>query len=149
MAGSNTNSKAVGRPTAMTKEVIGKLEQAFAYGASDKEACFYAGINPDTLYEYQKKHPEFTERKEALKEQPILAARQKVVQEIKNDVKNAQWYLERKRKDEFSNRSEVEAIHSIDPVDVILKKFGLGKEEGKTNDGQDDGAAESPSAKNS
>ncbi len=98
---------AVGRPTKMTEIVIGKLEEAFAYGASDREACFYADINPDTLYAYQKEHPEFSERKEALKERPILAARQKVVQEIQNDVKNAQWYLERKRKDEFSLRQEV------------------------------------------
>lgn len=123
------------RPTKMTEAVLGKLEQAFAYGASDKEACFYAGINPDTMYEYQKTHPEFTERKEALKERPILDARQKVVGDIKNDVKVAQWYLERKRKKEFSIRTEVEQSGDNIVAD-ILKAAGLtGGQDGTDNDG--------------
>ena len=128
---------AVGRPTKMTEIVIGKLEEAFAYGASDREACFYADINPDTLYAYQKEHPEFSERKEALKERPILQARQKVVQEIQNDVKNAQWYLERKRKDEFSVRTELGG-DGQNPIRMMIEKFGLDKIEGE-NDREDDG----------
>ena len=56
-----------GRPTVMTKDTIAKLEEAFKCGASDLEACFYADISKDSLYNYQKKHPEFIERKEALK----------------------------------------------------------------------------------
>ena len=108
------------RPTKMTKAVLGKLEQAFAYGSSDKEACFYADINPDTLYEYQKQHPEFTERKEALKERPVLQARQKVVGDIKNDVKVAQWYLERKRKSEFAQRQELTGDEGA-AINVIIE----------------------------
>lgn len=109
-----------GRPTIMTEVVLGKLEEAFAYGASDKEACFYAGINPDTLYEYQKKQPEYAERKEALKLRPILAARKKVVEAIEADVKNAQWYLERKA--EFGMKQTIEIKN---PAKQILDKFGL------------------------
>lgn len=113
MAGSNA-----GRPTVMTEVTLGKLEEAFAYGASDTEACFYAGINPDTLYEYQKKHPEFTERKEALKEQPILKARQTVVLSL-DDPKNAQWYLERKRKGEFSTKTESDLFVKELPAPIL------------------------------
>lgn len=134
MAGSNP----IGRPTVMTKETISKLEQAFAYGASDKEACFYAGISHESLYKYQKQHPEFTDRKEALKEQPILAAREKVVKEIRNDVKAAQWYLERKRKDEFGTRTEI-GVDMVNPIRLMVEKFGLDKVEGGNDDGQDDG----------
>ncbi len=96
------------RPTKMTPERIGKLEEAFAIGASDREACFYADINLDTLYEYQKKHPEFTERKEALKERPVLLARQTVVKNITQDADLAFKYLERKRRVEFATRVEQE-----------------------------------------
>ena len=138
---------AVGRPTKMTEIVIGKLEEAFAYGASDREACFYADINPDTLYAYQKEHPEFSERKEALKERPILAARQKVVQEIQNDVKNAQWYLERKRKDEFSQRTEIGGSEQ-NPIRMMIEKFGLDKIEDE-NDREDDGDVPTPSPEQS
>ncbi|NLZ73222.1 MAG: hypothetical protein GX905_05320, partial [Bacteroidales bacterium] len=73
---------------------------------SDSEACFYANISKQTLYNYQKEHPEFVDRKEALKEKPILKARQTVVKAL-DDPKDAQWFLERKRKEEFSFRQEV------------------------------------------
>ena len=33
----------------MTNEVIGKLEYGFSCGLSDREACLFAGINPDTV----------------------------------------------------------------------------------------------------
>lgn len=62
----------VGRPEKINIEILGKLEHAFKIGANDREACLYAKINPDTLYEYQKRHPEFTEQKEDWKRNPIL-----------------------------------------------------------------------------
>jgi len=95
-----------GRPPIMTDDTIKKLEEVFALGGSDSEACFYANISKQTLYNYQKEHPEFVDRKEALKEKPILKARQTVVKAL-DDPKDAQWFLERKRKDEFSLRSEL------------------------------------------
>ena len=95
-----------GRPTVMTPEIISKLEDAFALGCSDSEACFYAGIGQSTLYSYQEDHPEFVERKEQLKEKPILKARQTIVKGL-DDPDNAKWYLERKRKSEFSQRNEL------------------------------------------
>ena len=61
----------------MTEAVLRKLEDAFALGCTDLEACLYADISKTTLYDYQKDHPEFAERKEKLKETPTLkAARQ-------------------------------------------------------------------------
>jgi len=91
----------------MTEIVLGKLNEAFAIGASDKEACFYADISPDTLYDYQLKNPKFIQRKEALKERPVLLARQTVLKAIESDPLTARWYLERRRKDEFSSRQEL------------------------------------------
>lgn len=71
-----------GRKTVMTPSVIVKLEQAFALGCSDLEACYYAGISKSTLYNYQNSTPEFLERKEELKAKPILLARQSVMKGI-------------------------------------------------------------------
>lgn len=97
----------VGRPTVMTPDIIAKLEQAFSLGASDLEACFYAGIGKTSLYRYQEEHPEFTERKKALKEKLVLKARSVVADALENkDKQTAQWYLERRKKDEFSIRQE-------------------------------------------
>ena len=46
-----------GRPTVMTPEVIGKLEQVFAIDGSVEEACSYAYISRNTFYEHLKVNP--------------------------------------------------------------------------------------------
>lgn len=96
------------RPTVMTPEVIAKLEEAFAWGCSDVEACLWADIAPATLYKYQEKNPEFAERKDALKQTVILKSRKVVVNAVeRGDRDTAKWILERKKKDEFSTRNEM------------------------------------------
>lgn len=94
------------RPTSMTDEVIAKLEEAFAWGCSDNEACLWADIAPATLYKYQEKYPEFTERKAQLKETPVMLARKSVLKGLKINPDLALKYLERKKKDEFSLKME-------------------------------------------
>ncbi len=107
----------------MTPENIGKLEEVFAIGGSDGEACFYADISVDALYDYQKIHPEFTKRKEALKERPVLKARQTIVKALDNP-EHAKWFLQRKRKAEFSERNEITGAEGkplILPAEIIQK----------------------------
>ncbi len=110
----------VGRPTIMTPELVEKLETCFAIGASDLEACSFADIPTSTLYNYQKAHPEFVERKERLKERPTLLARQTVVSGMKSDAHLALKYLERKRKDEFSLKQELEHSGNENKPVVII-----------------------------
>lgn len=66
----------VGRPTKMTEEVVSKLEHAFSLGCTDLEACVYADISKHTLYRYEKDTPEFSDRKEVLKTNPFMKARE-------------------------------------------------------------------------
>lgn len=99
-------NKLPGRPTVMTDDVLRKLEEVFALGGTDTEACFYADISTTALYEYQEKTPGFTERKASLKERPVLKARQTLVKSL-DQPEHAKWYLERKRKNEFSSRQEI------------------------------------------
>lgn len=96
-----------GRPTVMTPEVIRKLEYAFSIGCTDEEATLYADISMTTLYKFQSENPEFADRKATLKQNPVLKARLVVYNEMEQgDKQTAQWYLERKKKDEFSPRVE-------------------------------------------
>lgn len=97
----------MGRPSVMTPEVIDKLEYAFSLGCSDNEACLHADIAPATLYKYQEANPDFTERKQQLKESPIFLARETVIKGIKRDPDLALKFLERRKKEEFSPRSEL------------------------------------------
>lgn len=141
MATSNSSREVTkrpnGRPSIMTLDTLNKLEQAFAIGASDKEACFYADISHETLYKYQRNNPGFIERKEALKLRPILQARQKVMDDISKDVATAKWYLERKLKNEFSTKVENDTTLKL--VTPILSRMAKDtKEEPKALDTGDD-----------
>ena len=116
MTSNKDNLDNYGRPTVMTEAVLHKLEEAFSLGCSDKEACVYANIAPSTLYLYQEKNPEFSERKQLLKEKLVLLARQTVAKAIQNgDEKSAQWLLERKKRKEFAVRTQME----LKPVEAF------------------------------
>jgi len=87
---------AAGRPTVITEEVIRKLESAFVAGCTDLEACCYADISKTALYEYCQKNDAFAERKETLKNQPVMQARF-IVQESLNtgDLPTANKVIDR------------------------------------------------------
>ena len=96
-----------GRPTKLTEETIGKLEAAFAVDATVEEACFYAGINKDTYYTWIKKNKKLSDRFEALRNKPILLARQTVVSKMTDSYQNAMDYLKRKRRGEFGDSKDI------------------------------------------
>ncbi len=100
-----TKKRPVGRPGIMSPELVSKLEHAYSIGCTDIEACLYAGISRPTLYNYQTAHPEFLERKEMLKQHPVLKARNTVVEDL-DDTETAKWMLERKARHEFATKQE-------------------------------------------
>jgi len=90
----------MGRPVKFSQLVLNKLKEAFLFGATDKEACLYAGICRDTLYDYQKKNKGFPDQKEEWKSNPLLKAKKTIFDNLdKHTV--AMWYLERKARNEF------------------------------------------------
>lgn len=115
----------VGRPTKITKEILEKLDNAFSLGHSDEEACLVAQIDPQTLYNYCKKHPNYSSKKELLKNSPKIVARRNIVKDLNDgDVKTSKWYLERKAKDEFSNRQELKDVTEEDNEAIqILRRI--------------------------
>lgn len=125
----------VGRKTKMTEIVVKKLEEAFAMGCTDDEACIYANISRQTLYTYQNNNKEFLDRKELLKQTPILLARQTVIESLKIP-QTAQWFLERKKKDEFTARQEIE--HNVNvKLDDMRKELSDTIKYVKTKTAQD------------
>ena len=86
-----------GRPTKMTQEVVSKLEEAFLWGCTDSEACLYADINPRTLYRYCEDNEEFSQRKEVLKQNPLMRSRRVVMDALDNgDLNTAHKVIDRK-----------------------------------------------------
>lgn len=97
----------LGRPTVMTESVLNKLEEVFALGGTDIEACGYADISTGTLYKYQEEFPDFIERKRFLKEKPVLLARKTIMDSLASDANTAKWYVERRDRD-FNLKHEVD-----------------------------------------
>lgn len=95
-----------GRKQSVDDSVLQKLQTAFSLGCSDEEASSFAEIAVSTLYNYQKKNPDFLEWKQLLKEKPILKARNTVVKNL-DDPKIALEYLKAKKKNEFGQRMEI------------------------------------------
>ena len=89
----------------LTPEVKQKLEQAFSIDASVPEACFFAGISRQTYHNWIQSDPELKESFDRLREKPVLKARQTIAQNL-DQPETAKWYLERKKKTEFSSRVE-------------------------------------------
>lgn len=101
----------------MNQIVLGKLTDAFSWGCTDREACIHADISEDTLYEYCKKHPEFSELKERKKETPILKARETILNKVTESYANSMDYLKRKRKKEFGDAGS----DSENPINIKVE----------------------------
>jgi len=118
-----TRYKNVGRPSIMTPETVAKLEQAFASAFTDEQACIFADISKNTLYDYIKQNPSFSYRKEQLKKRVDIKAKTKVIEAINiGDMATAKWWLERKCKDEFSLKTETEHSGEIKSQVVYIDK---------------------------
>jgi hypothetical protein len=76
---------------------VSKLEEAFLWGCTDIEACLHADISRKSLYRYIEKNPDFSHRKETLKQSPVLRARTILSQALDDkDLNTANRVLDRK-----------------------------------------------------
>jgi hypothetical protein len=106
------------RPTKFDKSRVKKLEEAFLLGCNVKEACIYAGISKQTYYNWEAENTELFDHFEVLRLSPIFKARRTVIGALEKDVKVAQWYLERKAKDEFG--LNMKSDHEDNKIDKII-----------------------------
>lgn len=90
-----------------TKEEDKKLREAFALDANPKEAWLETGIDYGRILEWLSVGDRLAEM-ERLRMKPRWEAKKLVAKEASVSVKDAQWYLERRAKDEFSTKSEVD-----------------------------------------
>jgi hypothetical protein len=104
---------------------VERLISAYKIDSTNEEACAYAGIRPTNLQYFEEQHPDFSYVKAACKQLLKLAARDKIARAINSKkaseeiphLAQANWYAERKLKDEFSTRAEV-----VDPRTAEMNK---------------------------
>jgi len=101
------------RPTVMNENTLLKLEEAFKFSLTDEEACLEVWITTTPFYDYCAKNPKWRERKELLKKTPNIQAKKNWINEIKGgNYASSKEYLERKSRDEFSLKSEVDSTNT-------------------------------------
>ena len=114
----------------LDKTKVEELINVCKLDASMLECCYQTGISPAQYDYFCKIHPQFSDIKLRLNNYPILKARKTTVDNL-DSITNAQWFLERKRKGEFSLRHEFTgadgmpielAIEEKERIDKLLKK---------------------------
>jgi len=103
----------IGRPTKMTEDIVGKIEEAASYDCSVSEICLFANICRDTYYEWIKKDKQLSDRITALRNTPVLIARQELIKSFKSDGKLALEYLERKLPNEFGKTEKIKLASTV------------------------------------
>jgi len=118
-----------GRPPVITPDVLRKLEEAFALGCTDLEACFFADIGKTALYEYQAANPGFAERKEALKQRPVLLARSVIVDAlIDGDRASAHKVIDRKEGSKLTVSGDPDSPLQVAVIERRIVKPGQSEE---------------------
>lgn len=117
------------RPTKFTDETKELLRQAYMFGATNAEAAAYAEISERVLYDYFTEYPEFLQKTEEWKLNPLLKAKKTIVDNL-TDTKNAQWYLERRAKKDYGANVDITSDGKVLPTPIL---GGLSKEADMSN----------------
>lgn len=103
----------------LDKGKVQHLIDAYKIDANDDEACSYAGISLDQLRYFKETHPDFSLVKHACHQILGLKAKQALAKKVENEP---EWYLERRRKDEYSTRSEQTGANGRDLYDGLTQE---------------------------
>lgn len=98
-----------GRPRANIEQYLTNIQPYLEVGCSLYEACLHGCVPYTTVIDYQKNDDEIRKKIERMSNVPILTARQSVVGSMAENAELALKYLERKKKDEFSLKTEVDS----------------------------------------
>lgn len=117
----------------LTSEAILLLKYGIAIGGTVKDACLLAGISEWNYYDWKKSYPKMFDNIENLRNIPALKSLATVFRNLDN-TDTAKWYLERKRKDEYSLRTESLNTNINANYDTLLAQIEKGDEEIITED---------------
>lgn len=94
----------------LTAEIVTKLKEAFAIGATIEQACYYAEISPRTYYRWVEKNPKLSHEFDLMRQKLPLAAKTnlaKAIQEDK-DIGLSRWLVERRESDSYGEKVKLE-----------------------------------------
>lgn len=122
---------AIGRKvTKLSPEVVQKLKQAFAIGATVKQACYYAEISERTYYNWVEKNPVLLQEFDAMRERLPLAAKTNIATAIEStkDIGLSKWLVERTEGETYGETVKVQHSGAIGDGDLHPEDEALRKE---------------------
>lgn len=115
-----------GRPGVITPAVVAKLAEVFKLDVTVEEALVHAEVSRDAYYRKVRSDESFRTKMEQARQYATLVARQTVIRQIQEDGDLALKYLERKRKAEFSPRSE-HHVSDLTLAEIVAKRAQTAK----------------------
>lgn len=107
----------------ISERLRAKLAKAYRRGLNHREAAVHCGIKHSDLMEYLSHDESFRMRAEGLQEHLAIQAKMNVAKSIEEGkMKPTQWYLERRRPEEFSSKADV-AVKTSESETVREKEF--------------------------
>lgn len=119
----------VGRPQKIDDKTLEKLENCFAQGFTNQEACLTVGISYKTLWRYEQENPEFQERKKLLKSNITIRAKKALMKSLPERPDLALKVLERFQPEEYSDKSKNDGqANKINNTMIVLNNLNELKE---------------------
>jgi len=127
-------------PVKMDELTVQKIEEALAMDCTIDEVCLYADISKQTYYNWVASFPDLKERFDLLRKNPILKARQVVIDKLGESYQNAMDYLKRKQKKEFGDNVDITSGNK--PIPILQNVRGDNSD--KKNNGDEAKDTDSP-----
>ena len=108
----------------ISERLRARLTTAYRQGLNHREAAITAGIKHTDLLEYLSYDERFRMRAEGLQEHLAIQAKKNIAKAIEQgQTKPTQWYLERRRPEEFSTKADVSLTTGSETEETREKKF--------------------------
>jgi hypothetical protein len=107
--------------TKLTPEVVTKLKEAFAIGATVEEACFYAEISDRTYYRWIEKNPELCQEFDRMRQKLPLKAKENIARQIQDykDIGLSKWLIERQQPESYGETVKLQHSGEISQGETV------------------------------
>lgn len=123
------------------RQKINNIIALMQRGCSRREACIHVKVPPTTVQNWIQKSKKIAEEFESAEIYLDVVAEKVMAEDIidKKNVETAKWYLERKKKNKYSTRSEhtgEEGSPLFKGAQIVINRAEKPKEDGKPTETQ-------------
>lgn len=110
-----------GRPSKLTPIMRGRFLDLVRQGISLTRTAKALGIHPDTVTDWCRDNPDFSDDILKAREQAILPLEDKIIQAANKDWRAAAWLLERWWPEKYGRRQKMDVQTSVDLAAIIQR----------------------------